>query len=118
MIVLNGMERAPAGRPAVVTLGNYDGVHLGHRAILAAVVADARERGAWALLVTFEPHPAAIIAPRFAGRVPGRCFAARGGQRRGGCGRSAAGDLELGLSAGPFARHFRRWGFPFVEAEA
>lgn len=49
--------------PSVITIGNFDGVHLGHRAILdrARVLAD--QCGAQVKAVTFEPHPAAILRP-------------------------------------------------------
>jgi len=49
--------------PTVVTLGNFDGVHPGHRELLAAAVGRARERGMPAAVVTFDPHPAMIVAP-------------------------------------------------------
>lgn len=42
---------------AVVTVGNFDGVHLGHQAILADVVREARQRQAPSVALTFEPHP-------------------------------------------------------------
>lgn len=41
----------------VVTIGNFDGVHLGHRRLVEAAVAEAGETGAEAVAVTFEPHP-------------------------------------------------------------
>ncbi len=64
MIVWNGMERYPEGAaPVVSTIGNYDGVHLGHRAILRSAVAAARRRGLQSLLVTFDPHPLSVVAP-------------------------------------------------------
>jgi riboflavin kinase/FMN adenylyltransferase len=64
MIVWNGVERIPAGQTgAVVTIGNFDGVHLGHQAILASAVADARSRGVPSILVTFDPHPLAVVDP-------------------------------------------------------
>lgn len=54
------------GRPLVapaVTIGNFDGVHLGHRALLARADAAARRLGGDAVALTFEPHPAVILAP-------------------------------------------------------
>ena len=54
----------PAGlRPCVATFGNFDGVHLGHRAVLARLVGEASERGLPSVAVTFDPHPAAIFHP-------------------------------------------------------
>jgi len=47
-------------RPAV-GLGNFDGVHVGHQAILAAVRADAAKRGAPSVLYTHDPHPAVVL---------------------------------------------------------
>ena len=44
-------------RPAAVAVGNFDGLHLGHRKILSRLCALARERGLRALVLTFAPHP-------------------------------------------------------------
>ncbi len=49
--------------PSVVTLGNFDGVHRGHRGVLTAVLEQARSRGAQAVAVTFDPHPLAVLHP-------------------------------------------------------
>jgi riboflavin kinase/FMN adenylyltransferase len=58
------LEQVPPGfGPSVVTLGNFDGVHLGHRSVLADVVARARLRGASAVAVTFDPHPLQVLYP-------------------------------------------------------
>ena len=55
---------APRGLPpAAVTIGNFDGVHLGHQAMLARVIAVARDRGLAASVLTFEPHPRELFAP-------------------------------------------------------
>lgn len=50
-------------RGAVVALGNFDGVHLGHRAVIAAALDMARQNGRPALAVTFEPHPRTFFSP-------------------------------------------------------
>ncbi|WP_270889931.1 bifunctional riboflavin kinase/FAD synthetase [Pedococcus sp. 5OH_020] len=50
-------------RPCVATFGNFDGVHLGHRAVLARLVQEGSRRGLPSVAVTFDPHPAAIFHP-------------------------------------------------------
>jgi riboflavin kinase/FMN adenylyltransferase len=47
----------------VASIGNFDGVHLGHREILAAVVREARSRGMNSVAVTFDPHPERFLRP-------------------------------------------------------
>ncbi len=60
----DGLEQVPPGfGPSVVTLGNFDGVHLGHRSVLGDVVTRARLRGAAAVAVTFDPHPLQVLYP-------------------------------------------------------
>ena len=48
---------------AVVTVGTFDGVHRGHQAVLAEVTRRARANGLTSVLVTFEPHPLAVVNP-------------------------------------------------------
>ena len=50
-------------RGAVVAMGNFEGVHRGHRAVIAAAVARARALGRPAAALTFEPHPRAFFRP-------------------------------------------------------
>src|SRR2546430_10394948 len=50
-----------ADAPLAVTIGNFDGVHLGHRAILERLKAHARASGATPAVVTFDPHPQAVL---------------------------------------------------------
>jgi riboflavin kinase/FMN adenylyltransferase len=65
-----GLDAVPDGfGPSVVTIGNFDGVHRGHRALLGTVVAAARQRGLPAVAVTFEPHPVAVLFPERAPAV-------------------------------------------------
>ncbi len=60
----HGLDDIPADLgPTVVTLGNFDGVHRGHREVLTRVVREAAERGATPVAVTFEPHPIAVLYP-------------------------------------------------------
>lgn len=61
--VTRGLSREyPRARP-VATIGNFDGHHLGHRALLQTVVETARKAQGTALVLTFEPHPVKILAP-------------------------------------------------------
>jgi riboflavin kinase/FMN adenylyltransferase len=53
------------GRTAVV-IGNFDGVHLGHRRVLSRARAVADERGLQLVAVTFDPHPMAVLRPEHA----------------------------------------------------
>jgi riboflavin kinase/FMN adenylyltransferase len=53
----------PDAPPAVAALGVFDGVHLGHRAILTAAVARARDLALPAVACTFDPHPMKILQP-------------------------------------------------------
>lgn len=55
-------------RGGVGTIGNFDGVHLGHKKILETVVARARETGKPSFAITFEPHPMAVLRPDHAPR--------------------------------------------------
>ena len=48
---------------AVVAIGNFDGVHLGHRAVIAAALGRARTAGRPAAALTFEPHPRSFFQP-------------------------------------------------------
>lgn len=54
---------------AVVTIGAYDGVHLGHRAVIRQVQARAKELGALSVVVTFDRHPASVVRPDTAPRL-------------------------------------------------
>ncbi|WP_349827636.1 bifunctional riboflavin kinase/FAD synthetase [Brevibacterium litoralis] len=49
--------------PTAVTLGNFDGVHLGHRAVLGTLARAARARGLRSLAITFDPHPLQVHRP-------------------------------------------------------
>jgi riboflavin kinase/FMN adenylyltransferase len=57
---------AAAPSPSALTIGNFDGVHNGHQAMLARLTAAARARGLSATVLTFEPHPREFFAPQSA----------------------------------------------------
>ena len=60
----DGVEAVPEDLgPAVVTVGMFDGVHRGHRALLDRVAAEAAARGLPAAAVTFDRHPLAVLRP-------------------------------------------------------
>jgi riboflavin kinase/FMN adenylyltransferase len=58
-----GIEELPSIGAAVVTLGVFDGVHLGHRAIIEATRSLAAARGAGSLALVFDPPPAEVLKP-------------------------------------------------------
>jgi riboflavin kinase/FMN adenylyltransferase len=53
----------PLGTPHAVTIGNFDGLHLGHQAMLTRLIAVARSRGLPSCVLSFEPHPREFFAP-------------------------------------------------------
>jgi riboflavin kinase / FMN adenylyltransferase len=62
------MLRAHLSAP-VATIGNFDGLHLGHQTIIRTVLARSRETGGSSLLITFDPHPLKVLAPERAPRM-------------------------------------------------
>lgn len=63
-----GLDEVPAGfGPSAVTIGKFDGVHLGHRAVIAALDDVAQSRDLVSAVVTFDRHPLAVLHP---GAVP------------------------------------------------
>jgi riboflavin kinase/FMN adenylyltransferase len=70
MKVFLSAERVPSDfGPSVVTIGNFDGVHVGHREIMRRVVALAGEQGLTPTVLTFDPHPARVLAPERAPKL-------------------------------------------------
>jgi len=66
MRLFHGTENAKIARPTVLTLGVFDGLHLGHQLIMKTVVERARALGAVPTVITFEPHPRAVLHPESA----------------------------------------------------
>lgn len=66
MRLFHGTENAEIQRPTVLTLGVFDGLHLGHQLIMKTVVERARAVGAVPTVITFDPHPRAVLHPESA----------------------------------------------------
>jgi riboflavin kinase/FMN adenylyltransferase len=67
--VFRGLDEARDFGPSVLTIGNFDGVHAGHRRILGRVCEIAAAHGWKASVLTFDPHPAKVVAPARAPRL-------------------------------------------------
>jgi riboflavin kinase/FMN adenylyltransferase len=63
MQIFHSISELPAATPSVVTIGNFDGVHRGHRMVIDAVTARARELNAQSVAITFDPHPIRVLRP-------------------------------------------------------
>ena len=66
MRLFHGTDNAEIQRPSVLTLGVFDGLHLGHQLIMRTVVERARAVGAIPTVITFDPHPRAVLHPESA----------------------------------------------------
>ncbi len=63
MKISRGLTPSTPRPYAVVTIGNFDGHHYGHRSLLGQVVETARRKAGTAVVLTFDPHPVKILAP-------------------------------------------------------
>jgi riboflavin kinase/FMN adenylyltransferase len=68
-VVRDPLTTSDLPKGAVATIGNFDGVHLGHQKILTAVVDRAREAGRPGVAITFEPHPLKVLHPELAPKM-------------------------------------------------
>ena len=66
MKIFHGLENANILRPTVLTLGVFDGLHLGHQRIMQTVAERAKDVDAVATAITFDPHPRAVLHPESA----------------------------------------------------
>ncbi len=63
MQLVDNLDKASLRQETILTIGTFDGVHRGHQVLIGAVVEQARAADCLAALITFHPHPAAILAP-------------------------------------------------------
>jgi riboflavin kinase/FMN adenylyltransferase len=66
MKIFHGIENANIARPTVLTLGVFDGLHIGHQRIMQTVVDRAKSVNAVPTAITFDPHPRAVLHPETA----------------------------------------------------
>lgn len=67
MHIFRTLDAMPAGfGPTIVSIGNFDGVHLGHQYVLSRVREQAGVHGARGVAVIFDPHPTRVLRPSFA----------------------------------------------------
>ena len=62
MIIFNSLKEIQNTDPAVVALGNFDGIHRGHRSLIETATAQAREKGVKSAVFTFQDHPRNVLA--------------------------------------------------------
>lgn len=61
MEVIFGLNKVPVGKKSVLTVGTFDGIHLGHREIIKELLEIAKEKNLTSSLLTFEPHPKTVV---------------------------------------------------------
>ena len=74
MKVIRGIPPATDWTPCALTIGNFDGVHRGHQALLKKLVAKAKSLQVQSCVMTFEPHPIEYFAPE---KAPARILGLR-----------------------------------------
>jgi riboflavin kinase / FMN adenylyltransferase len=104
MRVFHGTPAAAERRACALSIGNFDGIHRGHRALLQRVVAAAQQHGLVAAAMTFEPHPREFFAPA---QAPSRVANLRD---------KVAGLQQVGIEH-VYVEHFTR-RFASLSAEA
>jgi riboflavin kinase / FMN adenylyltransferase len=93
-------SRPDGWRQPVLALGNFDGVHLGHRSIIERVVRSAARRAATPVVLTFDPHPTRVVRP---GAAPPLLMTSEQKVR-------AVGDLGVeGVAIVPFTQDVAAW---------
>jgi riboflavin kinase/FMN adenylyltransferase len=101
MLVLHDpLKQTDLPHGCVATIGNFDGMHVGHQAIIRGLVARARELGRPSAVITFNPHPLSIVAPD---RVPKQILTLAQKEE-------LLRDLDVdALLVVPFTHEFSRW---------
>ena len=101
MLVLHDpLRQTDLPRGCVATIGNFDGMHVGHQAIVRGITARARELGRPSAVITFDPHPLSIVAPD---RIPKQILTLAQKEE-------LLREMEVdALLVVPFTHEFSRW---------
>jgi riboflavin kinase / FMN adenylyltransferase len=101
MLVLHDpLRQTDLPRGCVATIGNFDGMHIGHQAIVRGVVERGRELGRPSAVITFHPHPLSVVAPD---RVPKQILTLSQKEE-------ILREMEVdALLVVPFSHEFSRW---------
>jgi len=101
MLVLHDpLRQTDLPRGCVATIGNFDGMHVGHQAIVRGITERARELGRPSAVITFDPHPLSVVAPD---RIPKQILTLSQKEE-------LLRDLEVdALLIVPFTHEFSRW---------
>lgn len=100
LVLYDPLKQTDLPRGCVATIGNFDGMHVGHQAIIRGLVARARELGRPSAVITFNPHPLSVIAPD---RVPKQILTLAQKEE-------LLRDLDVdALLVVPFTHEFSRW---------
>ena len=100
LVFHDSLKQTDLPRRCVATIGNFDGMHAGHQAIIRGIVDRARELGTTSAVITFHPHPLSIVAPD---RVPKQILTLAQKEEI---------LAEMGVDAlliVPFSHEFSRW---------
>ena len=100
LVFQDPLRQTDVPRGCVATIGNFDGMHVGHQKIVAEIVQRARELGRPSAVITFHPHPLSIVAPD---RVPKQILTLPQKEE---LLREAGVDTMLVV---PFSHEFSRW---------
>jgi riboflavin kinase/FMN adenylyltransferase len=101
MLVLHDpLRQTDLPRGCVATIGNFDGMHIGHQAIVRGITERARELGRPSAVITFDPHPLSIVAPD---RIPKQILTLAQKEE-------LLREMEVdALLVVPFTHEFSRW---------
>lgn len=102
LVFYDPLKQTDLPRRCVATIGNFDGLHIGHQRIIQGTIARAKELGVPSVVITFDPHPMTVVAPD---RVPAQILTLN--QKR----ELIAAEGVDALIVVPFSHEFSSWSW-------